>query len=193
MGVALSKFRAIEPNHARAVIASHFYGVSRSVCDIIALATETDSRMDAMFQEFRPDKKKKPEVNKKEEVADSFWYVAILDRVLELNLEIPKITGIKLKVSNEKLIIDLYKISSKLLDPIKKKLYYNKPIDLSAFSDLSKKLFNTLCIFCEVNNIETESILDTNIAKLKARYGEKFSSEKAINRDLTTERLILEK
>jgi hypothetical protein len=35
------------------------------------------------------------EVNKKEEVADSFWYVAILDRVLELNLEIPKTNGIK--------------------------------------------------------------------------------------------------
>jgi pre-mRNA-splicing factor ATP-dependent RNA helicase DHX15/PRP43 len=67
MGIAMTKFRAIEPNHARAVIASHFYGVSRSVCDIIALATETDGRMDAMFQEFRPDKKKKPEQNKKEE------------------------------------------------------------------------------------------------------------------------------
>ena len=67
IGIAMSKFRAIEPTHARAVIASHFYGVSRSVCDIIALATETDGRMDAMFQEFRPDKKKKPEVNKKEE------------------------------------------------------------------------------------------------------------------------------
>ena len=67
MGAAMTKFRAIEPNHARAVIASHFYGVSRSVCDIIALATETDGRMDAMFQEFRPDKKKKPEQNKKEE------------------------------------------------------------------------------------------------------------------------------
>jgi hypothetical protein len=67
MGIAMTKFRAIEPNHARAVIASHFYGVSRSVCDIIALATETDGRMDAMFLEFRPDKKKKPEANKKEE------------------------------------------------------------------------------------------------------------------------------
>jgi len=67
MGFAISKFRAINANHARAVIASHFYGVSRSVCDIIALATETDGRMDAMFQEFRPDKKKKPEQNKKEE------------------------------------------------------------------------------------------------------------------------------
>ena len=33
---------------------------------------------------------------------------------------------------------------------------------------------------------------DVNIAKLKARYGEKFSSEKAINRDLETERNILE-
>jgi len=133
------------------------------------------------------------EVNKKEEVADSFWYVGILDRVLELNLEIPKTTGIKVQITNEKLIIDLYKITSKLLDPIKKKLYYNKPIDLSNFSDLSKKLFNTLCLFCEMNNIETELILDTNIEKLKARYGDKFSSEKAINRDLTTERLILEK
>jgi len=132
------------------------------------------------------------EVNKKEEVADSFWYVGILDRVLELNLEIPKTSGIKVQITNEKLIIDLYKISSKLLDPIKKKLYYNKPIDLSAFSDLSKKLFNTLCLFCEINNIEIESILDTNIAKLKARYGEKFSSDRAINRNLEKERTILE-
>jgi hypothetical protein len=133
------------------------------------------------------------EVNKKEEVADSFWYVGILDRVLELNLEIPKTTGIKVQITNEKLIIELYKIASKLLDPIKKKLYYNKPIDLSSFSDLSIKLFNTLCLFCEINNIEIEAILDTNIAKLKARYGDKFSSEKAINRDLSIERTILEK
>jgi len=133
------------------------------------------------------------EVNKKEEVADSFWYVGILDRVLELNLEIPKVTTTKVQITNEKLIIDLYKISSKLLDFLKKKIYYNKTIDLSIFSNLSKDLFDTLCLFCEINNIEIESILDTNIAKLKARYGDKFSSEKAINRDLTTERLILEK
>jgi NTP pyrophosphatase (non-canonical NTP hydrolase) len=133
------------------------------------------------------------EVNKKEEVADSFWYVAILDRVLDLNLEIPKVTTTKVQITNEKLIIDLYKISSKLLDFLKKKLYYNKPIDLSIFSVLSKDLFNTLCLFCEINNIKTESILDTNIAKLKARYGDKFSSDRAINRDLTTERSILEK
>jgi len=37
-----------------------------------------------------------------------------------------------------------------------------------------------------------ETMLQTNIAKLEARYNGKFSSDKAINRDLDTERKILE-
>ena len=66
LGYALTRFRSIKVNHARSLIAAHFYGVSRSVCDIIALAHETDGRIELIFQEFRPDKKKKPEVNKRE-------------------------------------------------------------------------------------------------------------------------------
>lgn len=66
LGFALSRFRTIKANHARALIAAHFYGVSRSVCDIIALAHESDGRLELIFQEFWPDKKKKPEVNKRE-------------------------------------------------------------------------------------------------------------------------------
>jgi hypothetical protein len=50
-----------------------------------------------------------------------------------------------------------------------------------------------MCIFCNVNDIDVKSILDTNIQKLKARYGEKFSSDRAINRNLEKERMILEK
>jgi len=38
-----------------------------------------------------------------------------------------------------------------------------------------------------------EKIFNTNIEKLRARYPEKFTSDKAINRDLETEREILEK
>jgi hypothetical protein len=34
--------------------------------------------------------------------------------------------------------------------------------------------------------------MENNIAKLKARYGEKFSEDRAVNRDLKTERKILE-
>ena len=66
MGFALSKFRVLEPNSARSLIASHFYGCSRSVCDIIALSVIADGRMDSIFTPYRPDKKKSNEWNKKE-------------------------------------------------------------------------------------------------------------------------------
>ena len=66
MGLALCKFRGLEPNFARSVIASHFYGCSRAVCDIIALATIADGRLDSIFVEYKEDKKKTKEYNKKE-------------------------------------------------------------------------------------------------------------------------------
>ena len=66
MGLALSKFRSLEPNCASSLIASHFYGCSRSVCDIIALSIIADGRLDSIFTPHRPDKKKSNEWNKKE-------------------------------------------------------------------------------------------------------------------------------
>jgi|688.fasta_scaffold853308_2 hypothetical protein len=132
------------------------------------------------------------EVNKKEEVADAFWYVAILDRELDLNLNLPNKKSNLTQLKNDKFIFDLYKQSCQLLDFLKKKLYYNKPIDLDKFKYYSQNIFDTLNLFCEFNGVNVPTILDTNIAKLKARYGEKFSSDKAITRDLEKERQILE-
>ena len=66
MGLALSKFRALKPNSARSLIASHFYGCSRSVCDIIALSVIADGRMDNIITAYYADKKKSNEWNKKE-------------------------------------------------------------------------------------------------------------------------------
>lgn len=66
MGFALCRFRGLEPNFARSVIASHFYGCSRAVCDIIALAIVADGRLETIFTEYRDDKKKSKEYNKKE-------------------------------------------------------------------------------------------------------------------------------
>ena len=66
MGHAICKFRAISPCFARSIIASHFYGVSRSVCDIIALACVAEGRITNVFTKYYPDKKKSPEWNKKE-------------------------------------------------------------------------------------------------------------------------------
>jgi len=131
------------------------------------------------------------DVNKKEEVADIFWYIALLDRELNLNLKIPTYDVEFTQIGNDALIIQSFKTSSLLLDLLKKKLFYNKNIDIASFSDLTKSLFQSMCIFCNVNDIDVESILNTNIEKLKARYGEKFTSERAINRNLEIEREIL--
>jgi hypothetical protein len=65
-------------------------------------------------------------------------------------------------------------------------------LDLNEISKLTVSLYESICTFCFVNGIKIEKILDTNIAKLKARYGDKFSSEKAIKRNLELERTILE-
>jgi len=47
-------------------------------------------------------------------------------------------------------------------------------------------------IACDVLNTDFATIQSVNIAKLKARYPEKFSADKAIHRDLIAEREILE-
>jgi len=66
MGYAISKFRAISPCFARSIIASHFYGVSRSICDIIALSHIAGGRIGNFFTKYYPDKKKGADWNKKE-------------------------------------------------------------------------------------------------------------------------------
>jgi hypothetical protein len=58
--------------------------------------------------------------------------------------------------------------------------------------DLSIKMQSIMEYYCYQYNTNIGDILDKNIAKLKARYGDKFSSDRAINRDLETERTILE-
>lgn len=132
------------------------------------------------------------EINKKEEVADIFWYLALLDRELNLNLKIKSNSHDIYQLTNDTLIIRTFKTSSLLLDFLKKKIFYNKSINLEEFSRQTEYLFENICLFCEINSIEIEEILDTNISKLRARYGEKFSSDKAINRNLDLERSILE-
>jgi NTP pyrophosphatase (non-canonical NTP hydrolase) len=132
------------------------------------------------------------ETNKKEEVADIFWYLALIDRELDLNFEVIKYDNNFTQIKSQSLILQAFKQSCLLLDSLKKKMYYNKNIDLGQFGKISSDLFETMSIFCHLNQIDISNILDTNIQKLKARYGEKFSSERAINRNLETERAILE-
>jgi NTP pyrophosphatase (non-canonical NTP hydrolase) len=138
----------------------------------------------------------KTEVNQQgsvaEESADIFWYLAILFR--ELNLDIADNNAVIPNDVNTpfKTLMEFLKENLRMLDSLKKKLYYNKEINIINFIDSTFKLYTLLEMYCKFYSADINIILDKNIAKLKARYGDKFSSERAINRDLETEKKILE-
>ena len=128
------------------------------------------------------------EINRSEELADAFWYCAIISR--EYNIDFSQIS----RKSNNPMetLIRVVKHTCSLLDMLKKKLYYNKPIDESKFKTNFYEVLLNLSDYANQYSINIEETFDINISKLRARYGEKFSSEKAINRNLDLERSILE-
>ena len=67
LGKAITQFRGVKPQFSRTIIYSHFYKCSREICDIIAISIISDGRMNMIFEEFKPDKKKADGVNKKAE------------------------------------------------------------------------------------------------------------------------------
>jgi NTP pyrophosphatase (non-canonical NTP hydrolase) len=151
---------------------------------VIGILTEIEELLDNYTTET-PDF-----TNILEEIGDVQWYLSILGR--EFELDYPQVI-IKEKNSNpEKLVLKMIKNTCKILDFLKKKIYYNKPIDENLFKTITTLIMLDLSDYMNCYDIDAEKCFDVNIAKLKARYGDKFSSERAINRDLQTERNILE-
>ena len=128
-------------------------------------------------------------VNILEEVGDITWYLAIIGRMY--NLSLPGKVESKFSKPLD-IVLQVNKYGLKMLDILKKKLYYNKPINEDLFVDYTQTVNALILEYMAYYKIDIEGSFDVNIAKLKARYGEKFSSERAINRDLETERNILE-
>jgi NTP pyrophosphatase (non-canonical NTP hydrolase) len=83
--------------------------------------------------------------------------------------------------------------ANEILDHFKKVVFYGKEIDPVNLSEEIGDLMWYIAIFLRELDLDFESILDTNIKKLYARYGEKFSKDAALIRDLRIEREILEK
>lgn len=82
--------------------------------------------------------------------------------------------------------------SGELLDALKKHLMYGKSLDLvNIKEEVGDVLWYCALILDEVG-ASFEDVMKTNIDKLRARFPEKFTEEKAVNRDLDTERKILE-
>jgi len=94
--------------------------------------------------------------------------------------------------NNLHMILGMVTEVAELADVYKKNMAYGKPLDLVNVQEELGDLFFYIVNFSILNNFDLEKILQVNIDKLKARYPEKFTQEKAIKRDLAKERQILE-
>ena len=136
---------------------------------------------------------KRDSVNVMEEMCDQIWYIANYCTFRGFNLQELYDDRSEFTQENweEECAIGEVKLS-KLQDYVKKYLAYSKPLDEIKEKDAIKGILFELQNDCDFSDIDIFEGLDKNIAKLKARFPEKFTEEAALNRDLVKERSILE-
>lgn len=82
---------------------------------------------------------------------------------------------------------------AELLDALKKFIFYGKPLDTVNLAEEVGDTFWYQAIAVDELDTDFETIFAIIIAKLKARYGDKFNEVGAITRNLDMERAILER
>lgn len=131
-------------------------------------------------------------INQNEELADICWYLAnyctfrgydFAELVREYRYDI-ELEGWETQVQS----FDLF--TSKLADYVKKYIAYGKPIDRELEKRVLGGIIHSLTV--EECNFTFGVELEKNIKKLQHRFPNKFTVEKALNRDLEKERNILE-
>jgi len=79
-----------------------------------------------------------------------------------------------------------------IMDAMKKTIFYGKPLDIVNVKEELGDILWYIALGLHACGADFEEAMTANIAKLKARYPDKFSSEGALFRDLEKERKILE-
>lgn len=82
--------------------------------------------------------------------------------------------------------------AGEIADAIKKHHAYGKPLDLTNLREELGDIMWYIPLMCRALGAEMDDVATINIAKLRARYPEKFDRESALNRNLEAERKILE-
>lgn len=83
--------------------------------------------------------------------------------------------------------------AGEIQDQLKRHIFYGKALDKTNLKEEVGDVLWYLAVTLHALNYTFEEAMDMVIAKLKERFGEKFSEEKALNRNLAVEREILEK
>ncbi len=145
-----------------------------------------------MFQAITSDGLIKDNTNMIEETGDMLWFIANACSALDVEMPTAIINIPPDKLNIVMLVRRLTVAASKVLDEVKRVIFYGKALDEKMLVVLIRNVvyFNyALCIALESN---VTSVMEININKLKTRYPDKYSDEKAMNRNLNDERKALE-
>lgn len=178
-----SLYPVINPNHEQTNINDSLFHSA------IGIQTEVGEIFEALYIRTG----ELDSVNLREEIWDVMWYIAIACKKLdfyELNFDTDFDT--KKYDSIQEYAHQLNYFSTEILDSFKKSLFYNKAFDRELLKERFQEIFMLSGAFVEILGSDIRNICKINIEKLQARYPEKFTTEKAVNRDLETERKILE-
>lgn len=148
---------------------------------ILGMETEVNEMLDATDN-----------VNMLEECGDFSWYQAIYEAACPGTIDESFVVFGTDANDIDDILNKLRVHVNTILDHSKKVLMYGKPfnfVDVDLNMKKSFALVNQLIIACGGT---PEQVREVNIAKLSARYPEKFTDHHAENRDLTKERGILE-
>jgi hypothetical protein len=147
-------------------------------------------------------------VNLKEEIGDSLWYLAVIIHELQLSPDIlttdPMLSdaqkfyfaNMKEEVSKKKAlnqyIDETIKHVGLLQDLLKKSIFYGKPLSVEKIQAQLEFICQNVAVLCFIGGVTVQECMTANINKLRLRYGEKFTEQAAIDRNLTKERSCLE-
>ena len=130
-----------------------------------------------------------------EELGDGYWYAAEIYNALDLEMPTPVITprGDITVFDNVYDLFRLATIAGSVQDALKRTLFYGAPLNVDLIENMTAEFILLSAKILLGEGISVESVMEKNIAKLQARFPDKFDSDKALNRDLAAERAELEK
>jgi len=132
-------------------------------------------------------------VNVKEELGDIMWYIAEVASALGYEPPATWEEFYGLASCHKPPCIFGLHAAGEMLDMLKKYKAYGKPWKNEVWGGLlAAVVAGVMETADEIWGFGMDDVLKTNIAKLRARYPEGYSDDRAINRDLEAERRVLE-
>lgn len=126
--------------------------------------------------------------NLKEELGDMYWYIGNYCNLR--NITPPD--DLEIKLESFRCFDLLIHSVGELVDIVKKYVAYNRPIERSRELEIVYDIYASLELFETTYGLSGDEIRSKNIHKLLVRYPEKFTEERAINRNTDEERKTLE-